>query len=179
MRLNEKISKEILPRLAKENARSILELPALGKVVITVGLGPFMERKDILESIKSEFALITGQKPKFTIAKKSISGFKLREGQTVGYQVTLRGKRMWDFIERLTMVVLPRLRDFDGVRPKSLDRSGNLTLAVKEQTIFPEIKADEVKENWGMGITLALKTSKETEIAQKYYKELGIIFKEA
>lgn len=177
MQLSEKINKEIMPKMAKETGKALMSLPKLQKVVITVGLGPFRERKDVLDAIEKELTLITGQKPKFTIAKKSIAGFKLREGQTVGYQVTLRSKRMWDFVERLVSVVLPRLRDFDGVSVKSFDRAGNLNLAVREQIIFPEVKADEVKESWGLQVNFALNKSQDIETAQKYFKELGLIFK--
>jgi len=177
MRLSEKVNKEILPKMASEFKRSQMSLPRLSKVVVTVGVGPFMEKKDSMEAIEKELTQITGQKPKYTIAKKSISGFKLREGQTVGFQVTLRSRKMWDFIERLNSVVLPRLRDFDGVSTKSFDRSGNLSLAVREQIIFPEIKADEVKENWGMGITLALNGPQEIELSKYYFKEMGFVFK--
>lgn len=177
MRLREKIIKEILPKMAAETGRPIFSLPRLSKVIITVGLGPFRERKDMLEAIEKELLQITGQKPKFTVAKKSIAGFKLREGQTVGYQVTLRGARMWDFTEKLVSVVLPMLRDFEGVNPKSIDRCGNLTLAVKEQIIFPEVKADEVKESWGLGITFSLKGKQDADSSQQYFKELGFIFK--
>jgi large subunit ribosomal protein L5 len=177
MRLSEKVNKEILPKMAKETGKPLMSLPRLQKVVITVGLGPFRERNDVMEAIAKELTLITGQKPKFTIAKKSIAGFKLREGQTVGYQVTLRSKRMWDFIERLVSVVLPRLRDFDGVSTKSFDRTGNLNLAVKEQIIFPEIKADEVKENWGLQVNFTLNKAQDIELAKQYFKELGLIFK--
>ena len=177
MRLRERIIKEIYPRMSKESGKTAFELPRLSKVIVTVGLGPFRERKDIVEEIEKELTEITGQKPKFNIAKKSIAGFKLREGQTVGYQVTLRGNRMWDFSEKLVTVVLPRLRDFEGVDTKSIDRCGNLTLAVKEQVIFPEIKADEVKESWGLGITFTLKSPADVELSKQYFKELGIIFK--
>jgi large subunit ribosomal protein L5 len=177
MQLSEKINKEIMPKMAQETGKPLMSLPRLKKVVITVGVGPFRERKDVLDSIEKELTLISGQKPKFTIAKKSISGFKLREGQTVGYQVTLRSKRMWDFVERLVSVVLPRLRDFDGVSTKSFDRAGNLNVAVKEQIIFPEIKADEVKENWGLQVNFVLDRVQNIETAQKYFKELGLIFK--
>jgi large subunit ribosomal protein L5 len=177
MRLHEKVNKEILPALSKETGLNILSLPKITKAVVTVGLGPFRERKDVLEAIEKELTQITGQKPKTNIAKKSISGFKLREGQVIGYQVTLRGQRMWDFIERLNSVVLPRLRDFEGINPKSFDEAGNLTVAVKEQAIFPEIKHDEIKESWGLGVTLTMNKPQDTELAKKFLTQIGFIFK--
>lgn len=177
MRLNEKVNKEILPKLSKELGVNILDLPLLKSATVTVGIGPFRDRKDVLEAIEKELTLITGQKPRTNIAKKSIAGFKLREGQIVGYQVTLRGQRMWDFIERLNKVVLPRLRDFDGINPKSFDKSGNLTVAVKDQVIFPEVKADEIKENWGLGVTFTLRKPRDPKIVQQLFSELGFIFK--
>jgi len=163
--------------MAAQLKRPVLALPRLSKVVVSVGVGPFRERKEVLEAISKELQEITSQKPKTNIAKKSISGFKLREGQTIGYQVTLRGKRMWDFVERLIKVVLPRLRDFDGVSIKSIDKSGNLSIAIREQIIFPEIKADEIKENWGLGVTFVLNNPYEATEAKDYYSHLGIIFK--
>lgn len=178
MRLSEQVNKEIYPKLKDELGLNRLDLPILKSATVTVGIGPFRERKDVLDAIEKELTAITGQKPKTNVAKKSISGFKLREGQVIGYQVTLRGPRMWDFIERLTKVVLPRLRDFEGISPKSFDKSGNLNVAVKDQIIFPEIKADEIKESWGLGVCFTLKKPQPAEVSQKLFKELGFIFKE-
>ena len=178
MRLSEKVNKEILPNLSKETGLNILELPNIKKAIVTAGLGPFRERKDVLEAIEKEFTQITGQKPRTNIAKKSIAGFKLREGQVIGYQVTLRGQRMWDFIEKLNSVVFPRLRDFEGISTKSFDKASNLTVSVKEQVIFPEIKHDEIKENWGLGVTLTLNKPQDMELAKKFFTQVGFIFKE-
>jgi len=177
MRLHEKVNKEIRPNLAKSSGKNIFSIPNLSKITVTVGIGPHRERKDVLEAIEKELAEVTGQKARFNVAKKSIAGFKLREGQTVGYQVTLRSKRMWDFLEKLVNVVLPRLRDFEGVSEKSFDKSGNLTMSVKDQIIFPEIKADEIKESWGMGVTLTIKNAQDRELLKSFLKELGIIFR--
>lgn len=178
MRLSERINKEILPELSKELGVNRFDLPLLKSATVTVGVGPFRERKDILEAIEKELTQITGQKPKTNIAKKSIAGFKLREGQLIGYQVTLRGHRMYDFIERLNKVVLPRIRDFEGINPKSFDKSGNLNVAVRDQIIFPEIKADEIKETWGLGVCLSLRKPQSAESSQKFFTKLGFIFKE-
>jgi large subunit ribosomal protein L5 len=177
MRLHEKVNKEILPALSKETGLNILSLPRITKAVVTVGLGPFRERKDVLEAIEKELTQITGQKPRTNIAKKSIAGFKLREGQVIGYQVTLRGQRMWDFIERLNSVVLPRLRDFEGISIKSFDKASNLTISVKEQVIFPEIRHDEIKENWGLGVTLTMNKPQDMELTKKFLTQIGFIFK--
>jgi len=177
MKLSEKLNKEIMPTLARETNFNLLSLPNIEKVTVTVGLGPFIDRKDVLETIERELAQITGQKPKKNLAKKSISGFKLREGQMIGYQVTLRGQRMWDFIEKLINVVLPRSRSFDGISEKSFDGTSNLTLSVREHIVFPEIKHDDIKEVWGMGITFSLKNRHNSERVKKFLTSLGFIFK--
>ena len=177
MRLSERINKEILPNLSKETGLNLLSLPNIKKATVTVGVGPFRERKDVLEAIQKELTQITGQKPKTNVAKKSIAGFKLREGQEIGYQVTLRGKRMWDFIERLNSIVIPRLRDFEGISTKSFDKASNLTVSVKEQSIFPEIKHDEIKETWGLGVTLTLNKPQDMELTKKFLTQIGFIFK--
>jgi len=178
MSLRNRINKEILPKLASETSLNVLSLPNISKTVISVGLGPFRDRKDVLESISNELGQITGQKPQTTIAKKSIAGFKLREGEVIGYKVTLRGRKMWNFIDKLINIVLPRIRDFDGVDEKSFDSTSNLTISVKEQIVFPEIKHDDVKENWGMGITFTLKSRCERELVKKYFSSIGLIFKQ-
>lgn len=176
MRLYEKIKKEIKPALGKKYHLPELALPKIEKVVLTAGVGPFKEKKESLEAIEKELALISGQKPKMARAKKSISGFKVRQGQLVGYIITLRGKRMWNFVERLVTIVLPRIRDFDGINPKSFDKSFNLTVAIKEQLAFPEIRADEIKETWGMSVTFSLKNTKNKDLVQEYLKEIGLKF---
>ncbi|MFH1855508.1 MAG: 50S ribosomal protein L5 [bacterium] len=177
MKLNERVNKEILPALAKESGFNLMSLPNIEKVIVTVGLGPFIDRKDVLETIEKELALITSQKPKKNIAKKSISGFKLREGQMIAYQVTLRGKRMWDFIEKLVNIVLPRSRSFDGISQKSFDSTSNLTISIREHIDFPEIKQDDVKEVWGMGITFSIKNRHDKESVVKFLTSVGFIFK--
>lgn len=167
---------ESVNKLAKQMKLNPLALPQVVKTSISVGLGQNKENKEIVKSIENEIALVTGQKPKFTRAKKSISGFKLREGQHIGFVVTLRGKRMWQFLEKLTSVVLPRVRDFDGINDKSIDKNGNLSFSLMEQVVFPEIKPDETKGIWGMTITLTLSKKAEKAFAIKYYSSIGLIF---
>lgn len=176
MTLAQRIQKEILPKLAGKYQVSILALPRLEKITINTGVGKIKESKDEMQTIARELGQIAGQKPKATIAKKSISGFKLREGQVVGYAVTLRGKRMFDFVERLTNVALPRSREFEGLSEKKFDKNNNLTLAIKEQNIFPEIKDDDVKGLWGMSITMTMKNAKNREQVVEFLKELGFVF---
>jgi len=178
MRLSEKVNKEILPALAKEMKVPILSLPTIEKLTLNVGLSQYKEQKEAIEYIGKELMMISGQKPRKTLAKKSISGFKVREKQQVGFSVTLRKQRMWDFIERFVSIVLPRLRDFDGISPKSFDNSMNFTIGVKEQTIFPEVKADEIKHNWGMAITVKMKNTQNKDLTRDLLKKVGFIFKE-
>ena len=171
--LNNKVIKEMADA-AKANQHSI---SFINKASVSVGLGQYKENKGLVEAIEGELSAVTGQKPKVTRAKKSISGFKIREGQQIGFVVTLRGKRMWDFINKTISAVLPRVRDFDGISNKSIDSSGNMTFAIKEHTVFPEIKADESKAAWGMAITLTLNKKTDKKTAEAYYKKIGFIFK--
>jgi len=168
---------ESINKIAKEMKLNPLSLPQVVKTSVSVGLGQNKENKEIVESIEKEIAAVTGQKPKITRAKKSISGFKLKEGQHIGFVVTLRGKRMWQFLEKLTNVVLPRMRDFDGINDKSIDKNGNLSFSLMEQVVFPEIRPDEIKGIWGMTITLTLNKKAEKKFAMKYYSSIGFVFK--
>lgn len=177
MRLNEKVESQIIPSLAKEHGLSVMALPSLQKITINCGVGRVKESKEALAQIEHDLAQITGQHPKWTAAKKSISTFKLREGQKVGYVATLRGKRMWDFLERLVNIVFPRMREFDGLDEKILDANNNLTIGFREQIAFPEIKQDEVKELFGFSVTLTIKNAENSELVRKYLKEIGLIFK--
>ena len=177
MRLKQTVDKQINPELAKKHSVPILALPRMEKVTLNVGVGPFKENKESLGVVEKQFAEIAGQKPKATTAKISISGFKVRKDQHIGYAVTLRGKRMWDFIERLNSVVLPRQRDFEGIPEKSFDKNGNFTLGVREQVAFPEIKSDEVRESFGMSITFTIKNTNNRELLKEYLKNIGFILK--
>ena len=144
-RLKEKYVKEIVPSLMnKYNYKSIMEVPKLDKVVINMGVGDGASNAKLLDAAVSDLAKISGQKPVVTKAKKSIAGFKIREGQKIGCKVTLRGENMYNFVDKLISISLPQVRDFRGVSPKSFDGRGNYTLGIKEQLIFSEINYDEV-----------------------------------
>lgn len=153
----------------------------LEKIVVATGVGKLRQRpqfeESLLPEIIKEMGLITGQKPKITKAKKSVAGFKVREGDVVGLKVTLRGKKMKDFLARLIGFVLPRIRDFRGIDLKSIDAGGNLTIPIREHTVFPEINSDEVKVDFGLEITLVAKTKSPQE-GINFYKELGVPLKQ-
>lgn len=176
MTLQKKLEKEIIPALSKKYKVPVLGLPKIEKVTINTGVGRIKESKEEMENIARELMIISGQKPRHTVAKISISGFKLRKGQTVGYTATLRNSRMFDFIERLTSIVLPRSREFEGISKKCFDKNNNFTVSIKEQNIFPELKADEIKQIWGMGITFSLKNAQNIEIVDEYLKAIGFVF---
>ena len=153
----------------------------LEKIVVATGVGRLRQRprfeEDLLPEIVKELGLITGQKPKITKAKQSVAGFKVREGDIFGLKVTLRGKRMRDFLLRLIGFVLPRIRDFRGLDPKSIDAQGNLTIPIREHIVFPEINSDEVKVDFGLEVTLVTSTKNPGE-ALTVYQELGLPLKQ-
>ena len=168
---------EIISKLTEEfQYTNIMAVPKLEKIVLNVGVGESIQDKKVLDNIVSNMALITGQKPITTKAKKSISNFKLREGMPIGCKVTLRGRIMYEFLDRLITLALPRTRDFQGVPDKSFDGRGNYTMGIKEHTIFPEIDTDKVTKMHGMGVTFV--TSAETdEEAYALLKHFGMPFK--
>lgn len=169
--------KEVVPALRKEfSYKNLMEVPRLEKIVINVGMGEAIANVKMLDAAVKEISLITGQKPLLTKAKKSIAGFKLREGMPIGCKVTLRGDRMYEFLERLLNVALPRIRDFRGVSGKSFDGNGNYTLGLKEQLIFPEIKYDEIMAAHGMDITIVT-TARTNEEAKALLRLLGMPFR--
>ncbi len=176
-RLQEKYENEIKDALRdKFNYSSIMESPEISKIVVNVGVGDAVDNPKALDNTVNELSQITGQKPVITKAKKSISNFKLRAGMPIGCKVTLRGKRMYDFFDKLITIALPRVRDFRGVNPKGFDGRGNYTLGVKEQLIFPEVDYDNVGKVRGMDIVIV--TSAETD--QEGYellKQLGMPFR--
>ncbi|OQA52777.1 MAG: 50S ribosomal protein L5 [candidate division WS2 bacterium ADurb.Bin280] len=176
MRLKEK-QLNARKEIAKKLGVSLMCVPVLSKVTVNVGIGQFKESKDIIESIEKQLMQVTSQKPKKTIAKKSIAGFKVREGQHIGFVVTLRAGKMWDFVERLNTVVLARSREFEGIDKKVIDKNNNLTIAIKDQIIFPEIKPDDIKANWGMAITLTLKNAQNNDLVIDFLKQIGFVFK--
>ena len=170
---------EIVPQLQKElKIKNRLGVPRLKKIVVNSGVGRFAKDKKILEDIAKSISLITGQKPVITKARKAISGFKIRQGMPVGIKVTLRGKRMYDFVEKLVKLVLPRIRDFEGIDIKSLDEAGNLTIAFREVSSFPEISHQQkVEHDFGLEITLVT-DAKDKSKALELFKKIGLIFKE-
>ncbi len=169
--------KEVVPALRKEfSYKNLMEVPRLEKIVINVGMGEAIANVKMLDAAVKEISLITGQKPLLTKAKKSIAGFKLREGMPIGCKVTLRGNMMYEFLERLLNVALPRIRDFRGVSGKSFDGNGNYTLGLKEQLIFPEIKYDEIMAVHGMDITIVT-TAGTNEEAKALLRLLGMPFR--
>jgi len=175
--LRERINKEILPALSKKYKVPVLGLPKITKMTINTGIGRISENKEMVKTVERELTQISGQKPSLTKAKKSIAGFKIREGQAIGMVVTLRGAKMWDFIEKLLMVAFPRKRDFEGLDKKIIAKSGGFTIGIREQLIFPEIRTDDVKDPWGMSLTYTVKNTSNKEAVEEYLKEIGFIFK--
>jgi len=154
-RLKEIYKKTIAPAMKEEfKYANPMQIPAISKIVVNMGCGEASQNSKLIEGALSDMTAITGQKPVITRSRKSIANFKLRDGMPVGCRVTLRGERMWEFMDRLVNVALPRIRDFKGVSPKSFDGRGNFTLGIKEQIIFPEIQYDKVDKVRGMDITI-------------------------
>jgi large subunit ribosomal protein L5 len=175
--LRARYQQEVVPLLMKEFVyKNPMQVPRLEKVVLNVGMGEATANGKLLEAAMGEVGQITGQRPMITKARKSIAGFKLREGMSIGCKVTMRGQRMWEFLERLLHVALPRIRDFRGVLGRSFDGRGNYTLGVKEQLIFPEIKYDEISAIHGMDVTIVT-TAKTDAEAKALLKHLGMPFR--
>ena len=175
-RLKEKYSKEVRKRLQDEfDIKNPMAIPKVEKVVLNMGVGEAISNAKILDAAVDELATITGQKPVITKAKKSIASFKLREGQAIGAMVTLRGEKMYEFLDRLISTALPRVRDFRGVPSKSFDGRGNYTLGIRDHLIFPEIDVAKVDKSKGMNITIVT-SAKNDEQARFLLKELGMPF---
>lgn len=173
-RLLDKYTKEVQPRLVKSLSRTnVLSVPRLTKIVVNMGVGSAAQDRKRLEEAVGHLATITGQKPLVTKAKKAVSAFRLREGMEIGAKVTLRGRRMYEFLDRLISLALPRVRDFRGLNPKAFDGNGNYTLGLNEQLVFPEIDADKVSHTQGMHISLVTTASTDDE-ARQLLKELGL-----
>jgi large subunit ribosomal protein L5 len=173
-RLSDKYRNEIQPRLAKSLGRTNgLSVPRLTKIVVNMGVGAAAQDRKRLEEAVGHLATITGQKPLITKAKKAISAFRLREGMEIGAKVTLRGKRMYEFLDRLISLALPRVRDFRGLSPKAFDGHGNYSLGLNEQLVFPEIDADKVTHTQGMHITLVTTATSDGD-ARELLRELGM-----
>ena len=174
--LKTKYQEEVVPALQKQfNYRNVMMVPRLDKIVVNVGLGEAVQNAKALDAAVGDIATITGQRPVVTRARKSISTFKIRTGMPIGCKVTLRGERMWDFLEKLIYVALPRVRDFRGVSPKAFDGRGNYALGLKEQLIFPEIDYDKIDKIRGMDVIIVT-TAKTDEEAKALLKGLGMPF---
>jgi large subunit ribosomal protein L5 len=177
-RMKEKYMKEIVAGLMKDfSYKSVMQVPRLKSIVLNVGMGEAIQDIKPLESAAKELATITGQKAVITRAKKSIAGFKLREGMPVGCKVTLRGDRMYDFLDKFISLALPRIRDFKGVSPKSFDGRGNYAFGVREQIIFPEINYDKIASIHGMDVVFVT-SAKTDEEGRALLKYLGMPFRE-
>ncbi len=176
-RLKGKYSEEVVPSLMEKfQYTNVMEVPKLEKIILNMGLGEARENPKILESAVEEMGIITGQKAIVTIAKKSVANFKLREGMPVGVKVTLRGKRMYEFLDKLMNISLPRVRDFRGVSATSFDGRGNYALGIKEQLIFPEIDYDKIDSIKGMDI-IVVTTANTDEEAKEFLSLMGMPFK--
>ena len=175
-RLREKYENEVVKQLIEQfGYENVMQVPKLEKIVINVGLGKAKDNQNLLNSVKNELALITGQVPVEAKAKKSVANFKLREGQAIGAKVTLRRDKMYDFLDKLISISLPRVRDFRGINPNSFDGRGNYSLGIKEQLIFPEIKYDDVDFLHGMDITIVT-TAQTDEEAKAFLQLMGMPF---
>ncbi len=173
--LKTKYDKEAVTALREARRyKNPMEVPRLVKVVVNIGVDTTVE-KDLFKALQDDLARVTGQRPVTTLARKSISNFKLRAGMPIGAKVTLRGARMWEFLDRLINVALPRIRDFRGVPPGAFDGRGNYTLGVREQTIFPEINPDQVKKTQGMDITIVT-TAETNDECRALLEHLGMPF---
>ncbi|MCI8272091.1 MAG: 50S ribosomal protein L5 [Erysipelotrichaceae bacterium] len=176
-RLEQKYKETVIPALMKEfNYKSVMEVPAIEKVVINIGVGDAISNSKLLDEAVADLATITGQKPVVTRAKKSIANFKVREGMPIGCKVTLRKEKMYEFMDKLMNISLPRVRDFRGVSTTSFDGRGNYTLGVKEQLIFPEINYDKVNKVRGMDIVVVT-TAKTNDEAKALLSAMGMPFK--
>lgn len=176
-RMQERYQNEVVPALQMAfNYRNVMEVPRIQKVVVNIGLGEAMGNPKALEAAVTDLTTVTGQKPVLTKARKSIANFKLREGVIIGTKVTLRGNRMWAFLDRLMNIALPRVRDFRGVSPDAFDGRGNYTLGLRDQLIFPEIEYDKIDKLRGMEITIVT-TAGNDEHSREMLRSLGMPFR--
>lgn len=174
--MKEKYNQEVVPALMKKfEYRSVMQVPKLEKVVINIGMGEAIQNAKAIDAAVNDLQIITGQRPVVTRAKKSVAAFKVREGMQIGVKVTLRGSRMYDFMDRLVNIALPRVRDFRGISAKAFDGRGNYTLGIKEQLIFPEINYDKIDKVRGMDITFVT-TAKTDEEGREMLRLMGMPF---
>lgn len=175
--LKERYENEVSPALMKAlNQSNVMQVPRVEKVVVNIGLGEALDNAKALDAAVSDMNLITGQRPVITKARKSIANFKLREGRAIGAKVTLRGERMWSFLDRLMNVALPRVRDFRGISPNAFDGRGNYTLGLREQLVFPEIEYDKIDKLRGLEITIVT-TARTDDEGRQLLQMLGMPFR--
>jgi len=175
--MKEHYQKEIAPALQKAiGADNVMQIPRISKVVVNIGVGEALDNAKALEAAVADMTTITGQKPVITKAKKSIANFKLREGRSIGVKVTLRGERMWSFLDRLMNIALPRVRDFRGVSPNAFDGRGNYTLGLREQLVFPEIEYDKIDKLRGLEISI-ITTARNDDESRQLLQMLGMPFR--
>lgn len=177
-RLKKKFEEEIIPEMMKEFLyKNRMQVPEFNKIIVNIGVGSAVQNPNDIEVAINSLKAITGQMPIITKAKKSIAGFKLRAGMKIGCKVTLRGNRMYEFLDRLLSIALPRTRDFRGISPKSMDGKGNLTIGVDEQLIFPEVDPDKIRKTMGMDVTIVTTTNNNDE-GFSLLKSFGVPFRE-
>ena len=178
-RLKDRYREEIAPALKEQfGIQNPMRIPKLEKIVVNMGVGEAVQNSRALDGAMEDLAKITGQKPQLRRARKSIAGFKIREGMPVGARVTLRGKRMWEFLDRLITIALPRVRDFRGISPRSFDGRGNFALGLREQTIFPEVSYDSIDATRGLDVAVVT-TAETDEEARELLRLLGMPFRES
>lgn len=176
-RLEDKYKKIAIPALRKEfGIANVMAVPRIAKVTVNTGVGRIHRESAVLEKIERDMGIITGQKVSARSAKKSIASFKLREGSTIGYSATLRGKRMWDFLDRFISLALPLSKDFRGIDTKNVDQNGNLSIGIKEHSIFPEVNLENIKDIFSLQVTFTT-TAKDREQGIALFRNLGIPFK--
>ena len=177
LNMKEQYSKEVVPALQKEfSYKNIMQVPRIEKITLNMGVGEAVGDKKLIENAVADLEKLSGQKPIVTNARKSVAGFKIREGWPIGCKVTLRGERMWDFFDRLVHIAVPRIRDFRGLNPKSFDGRGNYSMGVREQIIFPEIEYDKVDKIRGLDITITTTAGTDDE-GRELLKAFGFPFK--
>ena len=177
-RLKERYQAEILPALREKFAfTNVMQVPVLEKIVVNMGVGDATQDARMVDAAVAELTQITGQRAAIRLAKKSVAGFKVREGNKIACMTTLRGDRMYEFLDRLVNVAIPRIRDFRGISPKSFDKQGNFTLGVRDQTIFPEVDQNKVIRTRGMNITLVINRTHDTEASRELLRLFGMPFR--
>ena len=176
-RLKEKYREEVVPGLMERfGIKNRMAVPRIDKITVNMGVGKATENKKFLDDAARDLGIIAGQKPKITTARGSVSGFRLREGNPIGCMVTLRGKRMYEFLDRLISVAMPRIRDFRGISPRAFDGRGNYSMGLSEQIVFPEIDLDSVEQTQGMNITITIRNGTD-ETSHELLKGLGMPFR--